>query len=95
MYSVLRSYSGKGATALFELIGQRKGEVEGVLSKVPGFVSYTAVLGDASAFTVTVCQDKAGTDESLRVAKEWIAKNAADTGVGAPQVTEGQVIIKV
>jgi hypothetical protein len=42
---------------------------------------------------VTVCEDKAGTDESLRVAREWIGKNAANLGASAPTVSEGPVIL--
>jgi hypothetical protein len=41
---------------------------------------------------VTVCNDKAGTDESLEEARNWIAKNAAGTGVAAPKVSEGSVV---
>jgi hypothetical protein len=42
---------------------------------------------------VTVCKDKAGVDESVQKAKDWIAKNAASTGVAGPKVSEGSVII--
>ena len=83
MYAVVRDYSGKGAGALFDILEQRKAEVESILREVQGFVSYTCARNDAGGFSVTVCQDKTGTDESLRVAKEWIVKNAANTGVGA------------
>ena len=31
-------------------------------------------------FSVSVYQDKAGTDESIRVARDWIAKNASNLG---------------
>ena len=44
---------------------------------------------------MTVCQDKAGADESLKIARDWIQKNAADTGVGAPAVTEGTVVVQI
>ncbi len=42
---------------------------------------------------MTVCNDKAGTDESLQKARDWIAKNAASTGVAAPKVSEGSVVL--
>ena len=94
MYAVLRDYSGKGASAMFDVLEKRNEEVESTLRAVTGFVSYTCARNDAGGFTVTVCQDKTGTDESLRVAKEWITKNAANTGVGTPKVSEGSVIIQ-
>ena len=42
-----------------------------------------------------MCQDKAGTDESIRVARDWIAKNAGGTGAAAPSVSEGTVILQL
>ena len=51
---------------------------------------------DASGgFSVSLCQEKADTDESTRVAREWIAKNAGNKGVSAPTVTEGTVILQL
>lgn len=61
---------------------------------VKGFVSYTLARSGDGGFSVTVCQDKAGTDESVQVAREWVAKNAGHTGVGAPKVSESPVIIQ-
>jgi hypothetical protein len=93
MHAVVRTYSGKGAKELFDVLEKRKAEVESVIRPVKGFVSYTLARSGDGGVSVTVCQDKAGTDESIRVAREWVAKNAGNTGVGAPQVSEGPVII--
>ena len=41
---------------------------------------------------MTVCQDKAGTDESSRVAAEWVKENVGVT-VDAPTVTAGSTIL--
>jgi hypothetical protein len=30
-----------------------------------------------------------------RVAREWVSKNAADTGVAAPKISEGTVILQL
>jgi len=46
-------------------------------------------------FTVTVCEDKAGTEESTRAARDWIAKNASNVGAAAPAVSEGTVMLYV
>ena len=94
MYAVVRTYSGKGAKELFDVLEKRKAEVDGVMRPVKGFVSYTLARSGDGGFSVTVCQDKAGTDESVQVAREWVAKNAGNTGVGAPNVSEGPVIIQ-
>ena len=93
MQVVVRTYSGKGAKELFDLLEQHKAEVEGLIHSVKGFVSYTLARSGDGGFSVTVCQDKTGIDESLQKAKDWITKNAGNVGTGAPKVSEGSVII--
>ena len=94
MYAVVRTYSGQGAKELFDLLEKHKTDVEKLIRSVKGFVSYTLAHSGDGGFSVTVCQDKAGTDESIQLAREWVAKNAANTGAGAPKVSEGPVFIQ-
>ncbi len=94
MYVVVRGYSGTGASELFGLLGQRAEDVKDLISGVPGFVSYAASeTGADSGFTVTVCQDKAGTDESSRRAAKWVKDNVSATG-NPPQSTEGSTVLQ-
>ena len=95
MYAVVRTYSGKGAKELFDVLEKRKSEVEGVMRPIKGFVSYTLARSGDGGFSVTVCQDKVGSDESIKAAREWVAKNGGNTGAGAPTVSEGPVIIQL
>jgi restriction endonuclease Mrr len=95
MYAVVRNYSGQGAKELFDLVEQRKSEVETIIRSVTGFVSYTLLRSEDGGVTVTVCQDKTGTDESMRVAKEWIQENASDIGSSPPSVSEGSVVLQL
>lgn len=91
MHVVIRSYTGQGAAALFDLIAERESEVRDLLTAVPGFASYTAFRHDGGASTVTVCQDKDGTDESSRRAAAWVAENF-EGSADPPQMTEGPAI---
>ena len=93
MHAVIRTYSGSGAKKLIEVLDERKKDVETLIRPVKGFVSYSLIKTADGGASVTVCQDKAGTDESLRLAKDWIQKNAANTGATAPTVSEGTVIL--
>jgi heme-degrading monooxygenase HmoA len=93
MQAVLRAYSGTGAKELFDVLDSRAAEVEELLRSVRGFVGYTLARSDDGGFSVTVCSDKAGVDESVQKAKDWIAKNAGNTGAAAPKVSEGSVIV--
>ena len=72
MHVVIRSYSGQGASELFDLAGQREEDLKTMISGVPGFVSFAALRTEGGGVAVTVCQDKTGTDESSRRAAEWV-----------------------
>jgi restriction endonuclease Mrr len=95
MHAVIRTYSGKGAKELFDVLEKRAAEVESVMRPIKGFVSYTAARTGDGGVTLTVCQDKAGADESVAKARDWVANNASSLGAAAPKVSEGSVIIHV
>ena len=92
MYAVVRSYSGPGASELFDQLEQRNEEVKDLIGGVDGFVSYTALRSGDGGLTVTVCHDKTGTDESSRRAAEWVKENIGAT-VNPPSITEGSTVV--
>jgi hypothetical protein len=91
MYAVVRSYSGQGASELFEQLEQRNDEIKELIGGVPGFVSYTALRSSEGGVTVTVCQDKTGTDESSRRAAQWVKENISAMA-NRPVTTEGGTV---
>jgi hypothetical protein len=94
MYAVVRSYSGEGASELFDLLTQREEDVKRLISGVPGFVNYVAFRAETgSGMTVTVCQDKAGADESTRRAADWVQENVS-TPVRRLLITEGSTVLQ-
>jgi hypothetical protein len=94
MHAVIRTFPGSGGGAkLIDLLEGKKDEVEGLMRPVKGFVSYSLIRTADGMVSVTVCQDKAGCDESSRLAKEWTGKNASDLGVSPPTVVEGAVVL--
>ena len=93
MHMVIRSYSGKGAKELIDVVEKNGAEVERLIRSVKGFVSYSLVRTTGGGFSVSVYQDKSGTEESSRVARDWIANNASNIGAAAPTVSEGAVIL--
>ena len=95
MHAVVRNYSGAGAKQLVDLLEKRKAEVEAELRKVRGLVSYTLLRNGDGCVSVTVCQDKTGTDESVKIARDWIQKNASNTRASPPAVMEGSVILQM
>ena len=93
MYVVIRSYSGQGASELFDLLAQREEDIKELISGVPGFVSYAAFRTDDGGRTVTVCDDKDGTDESSKRAANWVGENAT-SAVDPPEIAEGTTILQ-
>ena len=94
MYTVIRQYSGGGASQIADEIESKLEEVTSLLKGVTGFVGYTLTrTGDGMA-SVTVCQDKAGADESVRVAAKFIADNVKAQASG-PSVSEGETILQL
>ena len=92
MYAVVRNYSGASQT--FDELESKKDDVERVIRGVPGLVSYTLFRTTDGGVSVTVCQDKAGTDESVKVAAEWIRENISG-GSNPPAISEGGTILQL
>jgi hypothetical protein len=93
MHAVIRSYSGQGASELFDLAGQRAEDLKTLISGVPGFVSFVAFRTEGGGVAVTVCQDKAGTDESSQRVAEWVKENFSPR-VDPPAITEGSTFLQ-
>lgn len=93
MHLVVRSYSGQGASDLFDAMEEREEDVRELISGVPGFVSYAALRSDSGVMTVTACEDKAGTDESSARAAAWVKDNVS-ASVDAPEIAEGDTFIQ-
>ena len=93
MHAVIRTFSGSGARELIDLFEQRKEEVGSLIRSVSGFQAYSFIRTRDGYVAVSVCQDKAGTDEILRVAQEWIQENASNLGASLPVDSEGPVLL--
>lgn len=93
MHAVVRTYSGDGASALFDLLAEREEDVKSLITSVPGFVSYVAVPSGDGGITVTVCEDQAGTDESSRRAAAWVKENVS-AAPSPPTISEGDTALQ-
>jgi hypothetical protein len=64
-----------------------------LVREIPGFVAYfgSADLGSGGQAYVGVFDDKAGADESTRVAREWLTENSYTFFAGDPTVAEGVI----
>ena len=91
MYIVVRQYAAAGE--LGDLLATRSDEVRDLIGGVPGFVSYYAVRDGDKLMSITVCNDRAGTDESNRIAAAWVKENLPSTTMSAPTVGQGEVFL--
>jgi len=89
MYTTMRQYAGI-TPAVFDALMSRKVDVETLIRQVPGFVHYDLVRTADGLTSVTVCQDKVGTDESSKQVSAWIGKNLPAMQGNAPVITGGE-----
>jgi hypothetical protein len=94
MHAVIRTYSGKGAKELFDGLEKNKPAIEKLIRSVKGLASYALIRTHEGGVSVTVAQDKAGTDESVKLAREWIAANVPDSAA-VPKVAEGSTMVHI
>jgi hypothetical protein len=92
MHAVIRHY--KGNAQLLDELARRTGEVEQLIRGGPGFVSYCLVRTADGGFSVSVFEDRAGT-ESNRLAADWIRQNAPQVAGSPPEVIEGEAILQL
>jgi hypothetical protein len=91
MHAVVRQYSS--TTDLRDIIREKHQSLEEAMKSLPGFVAYHLISDGTSVVTVTICNDQAGADASMQKAADWVKQNLpADSGLGAPQVTRGEVM---
>ena len=91
MYAAVRRYEGITDDAeAGRLVGE---SFIPLLENVLGFIAYYWIdAGDGVMASLSVFDDKAGADESVKLAHEWVQENAATLIPNPPQVTEGSVV---
>ncbi len=92
MHVVVRKWAN--AAALADALQQREQEVRDLIQGVPGFVAYYATREGGSVTTISVYQTREGTQESTRLAREWVQQNLPGAAIGAPEVTEGETFLQ-
>jgi hypothetical protein len=91
MYAVVRRYTA--ARDLTNEVNEKRASLEQMMRGLPGFVAYYLVnQGDAVA-TITICQDRAGAEQSIQQAADWVKQNLPDSGLSAPEITQGDVLV--
>jgi hypothetical protein len=94
MYGVVRQYDVDPGT-ISQIVERAREGFLPLISKAPGFVSYRIFdAGSKGLVTVSTFQDKAGADESVRLAATWVRENLATLVPDPPRVTSGELRIR-
>lgn len=92
MYAVIRTYQDPG---LAEQLAARQSDIEEVITPVQGFQAYFLVRTQDGCATITVCDNKAGCDESTQRASDWLREQASEIKSTPPQLTGGEVLFQI
>ncbi len=92
MYVVVRRYKAKPG-AVEEIARQAREGFMPLVKEVPGFVAHYGInVGNNVVLTISIFQDQAGTEQSSRLAAQWIEQHIASLYEGPPQITAGEVV---
>jgi hypothetical protein len=89
MHAVIRKY-----TASPDVAAQARPKLDHLkqtMQQTPGFVAYYFLETDDGIATITITEDATGTQESMGRAAAWVQQHLPNSGLGAPEVTRGQV----
>ncbi|MGA7419846.1 MAG: hypothetical protein WBW80_17745 [Acidimicrobiales bacterium] len=91
MYAAVRRY--EGITDDAEAGRLVRESFMPLLVEVSGFIAYYWIeAGEGTMASLSVFEDKAGADESVTLAHQWVEDNAAALFPNPPRVTEGLVV---
>ncbi len=90
MYATVRRYTNAGA--LGDAMASMSDDVKQQISAVSGFVNYYATRDGDTITSVSVCDDKAGCDESTRIAAGWVREHVTPLP-GSPEISGGEVFL--
>jgi hypothetical protein len=94
MYVAIRRYKLKDLSSAAEVVRRVNEGFLPIVSKVPGFVEYFNVdAGGGVYVTISVFTDRAGAENSVSAAADWVKQNLAQFVSGPPEVTTGEVVV--
>jgi hypothetical protein len=65
-----------------------------LLRQSPGFMAYYVVDGgDGWLTSISLFEDRAGAENSTRLAADWVRENIAALFDGAPDVVQGEAVV--
>jgi quinol monooxygenase YgiN len=95
MYAVVRLYKMKSTGDIDKVVETTRNGFLPIVAKAPGYVAYTmAAAAGGELVTIGFFTDRAGAEESTRLAADWVRDNLAWSVEGAPKIAAGEVRIQ-
>lgn len=93
MHASIRKYRAKDTP---EVIRRAEEGFVPIISGSDGFIAYYLVdAGEGTLVTISLFDDLAGANRSVRAAAEWVKDNLIELMDGPPEITLGEVPIEV
>jgi hypothetical protein len=90
---VVRIYTD--SAPLVELARESQAEIREIMNSIPGFLTFGIMNTGDGLISMTICEDKAGTDASIKRAAEFIKEKLPDANIAPPQILEGDAIYRL
>ncbi len=94
MYASVRRYAGSDP-GLFDEVASQRQDLEATMCRAPGFRAWYLVRIGDGMMTITLCDEQAGADESVRLAAGWIRDNMPQLAPNPPEVSNGEVTLQL
>jgi quinol monooxygenase YgiN len=90
MYTTIRRYNIK-PDSMPEVIKRAENGFVPIVTKAPGFLTYDLVnTGHNSLTTISTFEDRAGADQSNKLAEGWVKDNLASFITEPPTIVSGE-----
>jgi len=93
MFASIRKYNE--APAFADDLVKRQEEIKSILRPIRGFHAYYLIKTNDGVTSMTVCDDRAGAEESNRVASTWLKDKLPTFATRPPEITTGEVWIQL
>jgi len=91
MFASVRKYNG--VPTLVEELVKKQDDIKAVLRPIRGLRAYYLLKTSDGAVSITVCDDRAGAEESNRVAATWLKDKLPMFAAVTPDIMSGEVQI--
>ena len=91
MFASIRKYNG--APMLTDELVKKQDELRSILEPVSGFHTYSLIKTADGAISMTVCENRAGAEDSNRVEAAWLKDKHPTFTTRPPEIWTGELRI--